>query len=104
LLMPADPIHPDQLAGEQRFRADLLAYLDSLPVGELAELLGEPSSRREPLQRRAQRSRPNTSDGAHPAGADDDAHAVRELWAAAMNASGGDSISIALVNAQVMRQ
>jgi hypothetical protein len=44
--MPADPIHPDQLGGEQRFRADLVAYLDSLPVGELAELLGElPGSR-----------------------------------------------------------
>ena len=27
-----EPIHPDQLAGEQRFRADLVAYLDSLPV------------------------------------------------------------------------
>jgi hypothetical protein len=39
--MPADPIHPDQLDGQQRFRADLVAYLDSLPVGELAELLGE---------------------------------------------------------------
>jgi hypothetical protein len=50
LLMPADPIHPDQLHGGQRFRADLVAYLDSLPVGELAELLGElPSSRLEPL-------------------------------------------------------
>jgi len=33
------------------FRADLLAYLDSLPVGELAELLGElPSRRQPPLQ------------------------------------------------------
>jgi hypothetical protein len=50
LPMPADPIHPDQLDGEQRFRADLAAYLDSLPVGELAELLGElPCSRQEPL-------------------------------------------------------
>jgi hypothetical protein len=39
--MPADPIHPDQLDGPARFRADLAAYLDSLPVGELAELLGE---------------------------------------------------------------
>jgi hypothetical protein len=29
--MPADPIHPDQLHGEQRFRADLVTYLDSLP-------------------------------------------------------------------------
>jgi hypothetical protein len=49
--MPADPIHPDQLAGEARFRADLAAYLDSLSVHELGELLGElPSSRREPLQ------------------------------------------------------
>jgi hypothetical protein len=38
--MPADPIYPDQLGGQQRFRADLVAYLDSLPVGELAELLG----------------------------------------------------------------
>jgi hypothetical protein len=40
--MPADPIRLDQLGGEQRFRADLVAYLDSLPVGELEEL---PSSR-----------------------------------------------------------
>ena len=52
--MPADPIHPihpDQLDGEARFRADLVAYLDSLPVGELAELLGElPRSRQQPLQ------------------------------------------------------
>jgi len=40
-------IHPDQLAGEQRFRADLVAYLDTLPVGELAEL---PSSRQQRLQ------------------------------------------------------
>jgi len=39
--MPADPIHSDQLDGEQRFHADLVAYLDSLPVGKLAELLGE---------------------------------------------------------------
>jgi len=42
--MPADPIHPDQLDGEQRFRADLVAYLDSLPIGELAELLGGATS------------------------------------------------------------
>jgi hypothetical protein len=49
--MPADPIHPDQLGGEQRFRADLAADLDSLPVPKLAELLGElPSSRQQPLQ------------------------------------------------------
>jgi hypothetical protein len=48
--MPADPIYPDQLGGQQRFRADLVAYLDSLPVGELAELLGElPRSRQQPL-------------------------------------------------------
>jgi hypothetical protein len=26
--MPADPIHPDQLGGEVRFRVDLLAYPD----------------------------------------------------------------------------
>jgi hypothetical protein len=38
--MPADPIHPDQLGSEARFRADLVSYLDSLPIGELAELLG----------------------------------------------------------------
>jgi hypothetical protein len=44
--MPADPIHPDQLDGQARFRADPLAYLDSLPVGELAEL---PSRRQQPL-------------------------------------------------------
>jgi hypothetical protein len=49
--MPADPIHPDQLDGPARFRADLVAYLDSLPVGEVAELLGElPSTRQQPLQ------------------------------------------------------
>jgi hypothetical protein len=42
LLMPDnDPSHPDQLDGDQRCRADLVAYLDSLPIGELAELLGE---------------------------------------------------------------
>jgi hypothetical protein len=29
--MPADLIHPDQLDGEQRLRADLAAYLDNLP-------------------------------------------------------------------------
>jgi hypothetical protein len=47
---PADPIHPDQLHGDQRFRVDLLAYLDSLPIGELAELLGDlPRSRQQPL-------------------------------------------------------
>jgi hypothetical protein len=39
--MPADPFHPDQLDGEQRFRADLVTYLDSLSIGELAELQGE---------------------------------------------------------------
>jgi hypothetical protein len=49
--MPADPIHPNQLHGEARFRADLVAYLDSLPVGELAALLGGlPRSRQQPLQ------------------------------------------------------
>jgi hypothetical protein len=48
--MPADPTHPGQLGGAARFRADLLAYLDSLPTHELAELLGElPSSRQQPL-------------------------------------------------------
>jgi hypothetical protein len=48
--MPADPIHPDELDGHARFRANLVAYLDSLPVGELAALLGElPRSRQEPL-------------------------------------------------------
>jgi hypothetical protein len=39
--MPADPVHPEQLDGRARFRPDLVAYLDSLPVGELAELLDE---------------------------------------------------------------
>jgi hypothetical protein len=49
--MPADPTNPDQLGGEARFRADLVAYLDSLRAHELAELLGElPSSRQQPLQ------------------------------------------------------
>ena len=36
--MPAEPIQPDQLGGEQRCRANLAAYLDSLPVNELGEL------------------------------------------------------------------
>jgi hypothetical protein len=49
--MPDDPIHPDQLDSQGWFRADLVAYLDSLPVGELAELLGElPRGRQQPLQ------------------------------------------------------
>jgi hypothetical protein len=49
--MPADPIYPDQLHGDQRFRDDLVAYLDSLPIGELAKLLGElPRSRQQPLE------------------------------------------------------
>jgi hypothetical protein len=39
--MPADPVHPDQLDGQARFRADLVAYLERLPIGELAELLGK---------------------------------------------------------------
>jgi hypothetical protein len=48
--MPDDPIHPDQLHGDQRFRADLVAYLDSLPIGELAALLADlPRSRQQPL-------------------------------------------------------
>jgi hypothetical protein len=49
--MPDNPLHPDQLGGERRFRTDLVAYLDSLSALELAELLGElPSSRQEPLR------------------------------------------------------
>jgi len=49
--MPTEPTHPDQLGGEARFRADLVAYLHSLPVHKLVDLLGElPSSRQEPLQ------------------------------------------------------
>jgi hypothetical protein len=49
--MPHDPLHPDQLGGERRFRTDLAAYLDSLSALELAELLSElPSSRQEPLR------------------------------------------------------
>jgi hypothetical protein len=49
--MPDRPTLPEPTGGQQRFRADLLAYLDSLSVHELADLLGElPSSRQEPLQ------------------------------------------------------
>jgi hypothetical protein len=52
LLIPADPTQPDRLGGEARFRAGLVADLDSLPVHELAGLLGElPNSQQEPLQR-----------------------------------------------------
>jgi hypothetical protein len=47
--MPADPIHPDQLGGAARFRADLAAYLDSLPVDQLADLLSELPNRQQPL-------------------------------------------------------
>jgi hypothetical protein len=47
--MPADPIHPDQLGGSARFRADLVAYLDSLPVDQLADLLSEVPNRQQPL-------------------------------------------------------
>jgi len=39
--MPDSPTNPAPLSGEQRFRAYLVAYLDSLPAGELAGLLGE---------------------------------------------------------------
>jgi NAD(P)-dependent dehydrogenase (short-subunit alcohol dehydrogenase family) len=45
--MPDDPTWPDAIGGEARFRADLVACLDSLPVGELAGLLGELPSRRD---------------------------------------------------------
>ena len=47
--MPADPIHPDQLGGAARFRADLVAYLDSLPLDQLADLLSELPNRQQPL-------------------------------------------------------
>jgi hypothetical protein len=39
--MPADRIHPDWSDGQARFRADLVAYLDSLSVHQLGELLSE---------------------------------------------------------------
>jgi hypothetical protein len=42
--MPADltrPACPEPHSGEQRLRADRVAYLDSLPQGELARLLVE---------------------------------------------------------------
>jgi hypothetical protein len=51
--MPDRPTLPDPTSdqGEARFRADLVAYLDGLPIVELAELLGElPSRRPEPLR------------------------------------------------------
>jgi hypothetical protein len=50
--MPADPTGPDRTDGQARFRADLVAYLDSLSVPQLGELLGELPSvgRQEPLQ------------------------------------------------------
>jgi hypothetical protein len=49
LPMTADPIHPDQLGGAARFRADLVAYLDSLPVDQLADLLSKLPNRQQPL-------------------------------------------------------
>jgi hypothetical protein len=44
--MPDDPLHPDQLDGEQRFRADLAAYLPGQPARPrgLADLLRAASS------------------------------------------------------------
>jgi hypothetical protein len=39
--MPADRSGPERPAGEARFRADLVAYLNSLFLHELSELLGE---------------------------------------------------------------
>jgi hypothetical protein len=50
--MPADPTGPARPDGETRFRADLVAYLDSLSVQELGESLGELPSvgRDEPLR------------------------------------------------------
>jgi len=39
--MPDSPTHPEHQSGDQQLRVDLVAYLDSLPVGELAGLLGE---------------------------------------------------------------
>jgi hypothetical protein len=39
--MPDEPIHPEQLQGERRLRADLVAYLDSLLIDQLRELLGK---------------------------------------------------------------
>jgi hypothetical protein len=43
--MPADPLYPAELGPEPRpegqFRADLVRYLDSLPVSELGSLLSE---------------------------------------------------------------
>jgi hypothetical protein len=39
--MPDSPTRPEYQSGEQLFRADLVTYLDSLPVGELAGLLCE---------------------------------------------------------------
>jgi hypothetical protein len=46
LPMPDDPLHPDQLDGEQRFRADLAAYLPGQPARPrgLADLLRAASS------------------------------------------------------------
>ncbi len=48
--MPADPLYPTELGPEPRpegqFRADLIRYLDALPVSELGSLLSElPRSR-----------------------------------------------------------
>ncbi len=43
--MPADPLDPGEISPEPRpegrFRADLVRYLDALPVSELGSLLGE---------------------------------------------------------------
>jgi hypothetical protein len=43
--MPADPLYPAELGPEPRpegqFRADLVRYLDALPVSELGSLLSE---------------------------------------------------------------
>jgi hypothetical protein len=49
--MPDDQTRSNQRDGERPFRADLVVYLDSLPIHQLGSWLTElPSRRQEPLQ------------------------------------------------------
>jgi hypothetical protein len=49
LSVTAEPIHPDQLNGQARFRVDLVAHLDSLRGRAGRAAGGVACSRQEPL-------------------------------------------------------
>jgi hypothetical protein len=71
--MPADPLYPAELSPEPRpegqFRADLVRYLDALPVSELGSLLNElPRTRADVLLVELNQRLPDTGKLLLPAG------------------------------------